>query len=105
MTKDDYGFFSPDGRYLRTFDQMAGVLRDENEPPPAPTVFDVESGTSHELERSAESYGWTPDGKVLIVDARRDALTTCDAASGSCATVHLAIENHAVKLGGVSYES
>ena len=105
MTKDDYGFLSPDGRYLRTFDQMSGMLADENEKPPAPTLFDVDSGTPHKLSRSADQYGWTPDGKVLIVEASRDALTTCDAVSGSCETVKLPIENHAVKLGGNSYES
>lgn len=105
MTKDDYGFFSPDGRFLRTFDQMAGINQEEGDEPPAPKIFDVESGTSRVLSRGADQYGWTPDGKVLIVDARGDALTTCDAATGSCETVQVAIEDHAVKLGGNSYES
>ena len=103
MGKDDYGFLSPDGRFLRTFNQMDGMLDDG--PPPAPKIFDIDNGTSHQLPRTADQYGWTPDGKVLIVDARRDALTTCDVPSGACETVEVAIENHAVKLGGNSYES
>ncbi|MEO7352603.1 MAG: hypothetical protein ABIR34_12470 [Marmoricola sp.] len=104
VTPDTYGFFSPDGRYLRFSDQMA-VIGEDATKAPRPKFFDVTTGRTHSISRVAEQYGWTPDGKTLVVDARKDSVTVCNPGSGSCETVHLAIADRAVKLGGEPYES
>lgn len=103
LTRDDYGFLSPDGRFLRFSDQMA-VLGDGGKAP-QPRFYDVATGVSHRLSRGADAFGWTPDGRVLMVDARRDTITTCDASTGACEVVRREIEDLPVKLGGASYES
>lgn len=103
MSQDDYGFLSPDGRFLRYFDQMA-VLGD-GEKAPQPRFYEVDTGASHRLSRGADAFGWTPDGRVLMVDARQDTITTCDASDGACEVVRREIEDLPVRLGGNSYES
>ena len=60
---------------------------------------------SHTLSRRDDAYGWTPDGRVLMVDAKKDTITTCDAATGACQVVERSIDDAPVKLGGESYES
>ena len=91
MGQDDYGFLSPDGRFLRYFDQMA-VLGD-GEKAPQPRFYEVDTGASHRLSRGADAFGWTPDGRVLMVDARQDTITTCDASDGACEVVRREIED------------
>lgn len=103
MGRDDYGFVSPDGRFLRYFNQMAVI--GEGEKAPQPRFYDVDAGTSRTLSRRDDAFGWTPDGRVLMVDAKKDTITTCDAATGACQVVEQSIDDAPVKLGGESYES
>jgi hypothetical protein len=100
-TKDDYGFFSPDGRFMRFFDQMTG----ENEGATPETRF-LDVGTGKVTTFAGHGhYGWTPDGKTLEVDAKDDQITICDAATAKCDRIDLEIGSGSVKLGGLSYES
>jgi hypothetical protein len=59
--RDDYGFFSPDGRYLRFFDQSAGIPGSRSE---EPFLYDVACSQRAPLPRGRD-LGWTPQGDVL----------------------------------------
>jgi hypothetical protein len=97
-TANDYGFLSPDGRFLRFFDQMSEV-EDER----AVRFLDVRTGNVTTLP--AGDYGWTPDGHALRVDPGNDRITVCDPATATCDRLDLEIGSGTVKLGGRPYES
>jgi hypothetical protein len=75
-------------------------------------VYDVTTGTHVSIEGTFAGYGWAPDDSIFPVSG--DSLTTCDPASGECATSRLDLDVSPgerpsfaddLKLGGVTYES
>jgi hypothetical protein len=99
-TRDTYGFFSPDGRFLRFFDQGIDAPPDQ---PPAVRFLDV--GTGSVTQVAPGDYGWTPDGHALSVDPKHDRITVCDPSTGSCDRIEVEIGDGKVKIGGLPYES
>ena len=99
-TNDDYGFLSPDGRFMRFFDQMSDVADHRSDF----RFLDVRTGNVTTLP-GTDGYGWTPDGHTLQVDPRDDRITVCDPATAECTRVDVEIGAGSVKLGGLSYES
>lgn len=103
----NFGWFSPDGRYVRlngkmpSYDALTGRLID----PPGPSKFlTVDTGKEIAIPGRYE-YGWTPGGNALVVDAKNNRLTVCDPGTGKCDRIHLKIGSGKVKLGGLPYES
>jgi hypothetical protein len=96
LRKGWYGFFSPDGRYLRAFDNMGFGGG------PAASVYDVRTGEVRDLDGPLDDIGWTPDGHTLEVTGR--TLSTCAPMGGDCTTYTFEGSGQ-LKLGGNSYES
>jgi hypothetical protein len=96
LRKGWYGFFSPDGRYLRAFDNMGFGGG------PAASVYDVRTGKVRDLDDPLDDIGWTPDGHTLEVTGR--TLSTCAPMGGDCTTYTFEGSGQ-LKLGGNSYES
>lgn len=97
LRKGWYAFFSPDGRYLRAFDNM-GV----GEGGPTANVYDVRTGERRDIAGELDDIGWTPDGHTLQVTGH--TLSTCAPMGGDCTTY--AFEGSGqLKLGGNPYES
>lgn len=100
--KDGYGFFSPDGRYLRFFHQgIPGKGSFE------PFVYDVTTGARTPMPDGRRDVGWTPDGDLLAL-AKNGAVEICPVATGECRPTGLVMdvsEDSTIKLGGNPYES
>ena len=97
MPRGWYGFFSPDGRFLRAF---------PNEVTPArwhPLVIDTVTGHSRELGDQDTDLGWTPDGDVLVVGDGR--LSVCDVDAGTCESRPFDRGPGPLRIGGNPYES
>jgi hypothetical protein len=99
-----YLVLSPDGRYAAVEDQSGGDS--------AVDVYDVTTGSHVSIKDTVAGYGWAPDDSLFQVSG--DTLTTCDPASGHCATGRLDLDTSPgdnpaftddLKLGGVTYES
>jgi hypothetical protein len=99
LERTSFATFSPDGRYLRVIEDAV----DDNSRP-ASKVVAVDTGNEVDLPDRA-TYGWTPDGHLVSVDAENDRLTVCDPATGDCDRIDLEIGSGKVRLGGLSYES
>lgn len=103
--RTDVGFFSPDGRYVRVQDGFLSYNEDDQViDPPRSHVVSLETGRIVQLP-GREQFGWTPDGKVIAVDPKRDRIKVCDPSDGRCELIELEIGSGMVKVGGMSYES
>lgn len=92
-----YAFFSPDGRFMRSF---------PNEEEPArwsPEVHDPATGTTVVVDDPGEDFGWTPGGDLLVVDG--DELRVCAAMSGDCRSRTFPRGSGDLRIGGNPYES
>ena len=98
MLKGWYAFFSPDGRFMRSFPNDVKEI-DET---PSAYVHDVAAGTTFEYADAGYDLGWTPDGHVLILAG--DTVRVCEPMSGAC-TVQAFDDTGTVRLGGEPYES
>lgn len=104
-TDDIYAFFSPDGRWMKVWDQDTGPGEKSK-----PTyLFDVVGGERHPLPEGSSTYevGWTPGGDLLVLD-KTGAVRICNPATGRCTDTDLDFEvgeDTVVKLGGNPYES
>ena len=74
-----YAFFSPDGRFLRSFDNMGS-----GDDGPAASVYDVRTGGRRDIAGPLDGLGWTPDGHTLAVAGH--TVTTCAPMGGGCST-------------------
>lgn len=98
-----YGFFSPDGRYLRAFPNEKGhqSLTDFE-------FFSIATGDAWQLTDVVDTHervdlGWSPDGHVLeLLD---DTLSLCDPDTGACEELAADIGSGTVRLGGEPYGS
>ena len=98
MLKGWYAFFSPDGRFMRSF---PNGVRDAPQMPSA-YVHDVEAGTTFEHAGAGYELGWTPDGHLLVLDG--ETVRACEPMSDAC-SVRAFDGSGSVKLGGAPYES
>jgi hypothetical protein len=95
-----YGFFSPDGRYLRFFDQRAFNGKGWE-----PFFYDADTAQRAPVPPERD-LGWTPDGDVLALGA--DGNVRICQVGGDCQPSGLTVEvkkDSVVKLGGNDYES
>ena len=98
-----YGFFSPDGRYLRAFPNERGEEASVDY-----EFFSVDTGQSWRLEDVVDTHervelGWSPDGHVLrLLDS---TLSWCDPDTGACEELASDIGAGTVRLGGEPYGS
>lgn len=98
-----YGFFSPDGRYVRAFpNEVRGTGPVDFE------FFSVATGEAWQLEDVVDSHdrvelGWTPDGHVLrVLD---DTLAVCEPDTGACEELATGLGDGTIRLGGEPYSS
>ncbi len=98
MLEGWYAFFSPDGRFMRSFPN------DVKETPTirSTPVHDVAAGAVFEHLDSGYDVGWTPDGHLQVLDG--DTVRVCEAMSNAC-SVRAFDDTGSVKLGGAPYES
>jgi hypothetical protein len=92
-----YAFFSPDGRFLRSF---------PNEGSPeewSPRVYDVAAGTTLVVDDPGEDFGWTPSGDRLVVDD--DELRVCAPTTDECRSRPFDRGSGELRIGGNPYES
>lgn len=68
------------GRFIEVYSGVGGKVIDD----PVVYVTNVATGERITLPGHARTYGWTPDGRLMRVDGTE--VTTCDSASGVCAT-------------------
>lgn len=85
---------SPDGRFVLTvnttvliddqgdIEEVLGGRDQEPVADPVVHVTDVDTGHRITLPGHGRTYGWTPDGRLMRVDATK--VTTCDGATGDC---------------------
>lgn len=104
-TEDIYAFFSPDGRWMKVWDQDDGQ-GDKSKPT---YLFDVVGGQRHSLPDgvSTSDFGWTPGGDLLVLD-KNGAVRICAPATGRCTDTGMDFEvgqDTVIKLGGNPYES
>ena len=98
-----YGFFSPDGRYLRAFPNMT-----RGTGPVDYEFFSVATGEAWRVVGVVDAhervdYGWSPDGHVLqLLD---DTLSLCDPDTGACDELATGVGDGTVRLGGEPYGS
>ena len=98
-----YGFFSPDGRYLRAFPNEQGSQSAVDY-----EFFSVATGEAWQVVDVMDTHdrvehGWTPDGHVLqLID---DTLSLCDPDTGACDEVASGLGDGIVRLGGEPYGS
>jgi hypothetical protein len=97
LRKGWYAFFSPDGRYLRAFDNEGF-----GDAGPAAAVYDAATGAERDLHGGLDDIGWTPDGHTLEV--RGQTLSICTPVGGAC-TTYTFEGSGAIKLGGNPYEA
>jgi hypothetical protein len=94
-----YAFFSPDGRFMRSF---PNDVKEVDETPSA-YVHDVVAGTAVEYPYAGDyEFGWTPDGRLMMLAGK--TVRVCEAVAGAC-TVRAFDGSGSVKLGGAPYES
>lgn len=93
-----YAFLSPDGRHLRSFPNQ----RDSEDGIEA-IVHDVASGAAREVEDPGEDFGWTPGGRMLVVDG--DTLSACEVLTGACESRRFDRPPGDLRIGGNPYES
>ncbi len=98
MLQGWYAFFSPDGRYMRSFPNDT-MNTDER---PDSYVHDVSDGTRFNHADAGYDIGWTPDGHLLVLDGQ--TVRTCEPMSDAC-SVRAFDGSGSVKLGGAPYES
>jgi hypothetical protein len=98
MLRGWYAFFSPDGRFMRSF---PNDTRNTDERPDS-YVHDVAGGTRFNHADAGYDIGWTPDGHLLVLDGQ--TVRTCDPMSDAC-TVRAFDGTGSVKLGGAPYEA
>ncbi|WP_284536621.1 sigma factor-like helix-turn-helix DNA-binding protein [Nocardioides sp. T2.26MG-1] len=95
-----YAFFSPDGRFMRSFPNGSeSESTDEIED----VVHDVATGETREITDPGEDFGWTPDGNLLTV--RAGSLSVCQPISGNCRTRRFDQPSGDLRIGGNPYES
>ncbi|WP_435745748.1 hypothetical protein [Nocardioides sp. SYSU DS0663] len=99
-----YGFFSPDGRFMRAFPNMKG-----SESSVDYEFFSVATGDSWQLSNvldghySRVEFGWSPDGHILkLLD---DTLSVCEPNTGDCEELSSGLDGGTVRLGGEPYTS
>lgn len=66
------------GRFLGTFSGIMGDIVEN----PVVHVTGVDTGSRITLPGNGDTYGWTPDGRLMRVDGTK--VTTCDGSSGAC---------------------
>ena len=72
LRKGWYAFFSPDGRFMRSFPN-----EEESTDDILAIVHDVATDESRELPGVESDIGWTPDGHLLLLDG--DTVSICEA--------------------------
>jgi hypothetical protein len=92
-----YAFFSPDGRFLRSFPNMTVPEKW------SPEIHDPAAGTKVVLDDPGDDFGWTPEGDLLVVG--EDQLRVCSATSGKCRTRAFDRGHGDLRIGGNPYES
>jgi hypothetical protein len=95
---------SPDGRHAiavpwRTCDESGECVYDK----PSAVVYGIESGQQIAIDVRDGSYGWTPNGDLLRVDA--DSVDVCDPDTNVCHSTPVRVDGRDLRLGGVTYES
>jgi hypothetical protein len=98
MLQGWYAFFSPDGRYMRSFPNNVTNF-DER---PDSYVHDLSGGTRFNHADAGYDIGWTPDGHLLVLDGQ--TVRSCEPMSDAC-SVRAFDGSGSVKLGGAPYES
>jgi hypothetical protein len=98
LRKGWYAFFSPDGRFMRSFPN-----REESTDGILAMVHEVGTDTSRELPGVAYDLGWTPDGHLLVLHG--DTVSICEVTSDACEERTYDLGSGTVKLGGNPYES
>ena len=101
---------SPDGRYVQTTNTF--VSYDEKKrfvgvtdaatgrTISDPRVYVTEVATGHRisLPGHAQTYGWTPDGRLIRVEG--STITTCDAGSGDCTSRRIEVGPGTIRMAG-----
>lgn len=106
--RDTYAFFSPDGKWMKVFDQEAGMPGEKDS---GSFLMDVINGERHAPPPGIGphyGWGWTPRGDLLTIDPKSGEVRTCDPATAACSATGLSLdvsEKTIIKLGGNSYES
>lgn len=98
LRKGWYAFFSPDGRFMRSFPNER-----ESKDGITAIVHDVATDASRELPGVRYDIGWTPDGHLLLLDG--DTVSICEAMTDRCEDRTYDLGDGSVKLGGNAYES
>ncbi len=94
---------SPDGRFAiaypwRTCEESDRCTWDL----PTVIVHDLATDSQREFDITDTSFGWTPDGDLLLVDDT--TVDVCDAASGVCRSTPVDVDGENLRLGGTNYE-
>lgn len=101
---------SPDGRFVLTVNTMTEVddegrvakvysgTTGEVVDDPVVHVTDVETGRRITLPGTHQTWGWTPDGRLMKVDGTK--ITTCDGRSGKCATRNMPDGPGLIRMAG-----
>ena len=85
-TPDTYAFFSPDGRYLRFWDQSSPYDQE-------PFLLDVETGERVDLPREMRlaTFQWAPNGELIVIHEKSRTVETCEPASAQCRPVDMSL--------------
>ena len=88
--RDDYAFFSPDGRYLKVWDQEAMPKEDDYQ---RFYLVDLDTGERIEFPAGMAAWEaqWAPDGQLTVIDERARTVSSCDPATAQCSPVDMSI--------------
>lgn len=106
---DRWASLSPDGQQVIVMPYLTMTEDGQIQRLDGAVLHTVATGERMALPPSPTGgYGWTPDGRVLLVSG--DDLTVCDPGAGSCSTSPLGLgltveDAGTVRLGGVVNES
>ncbi|RJS45052.1 hypothetical protein [Nocardioides cavernaquae] len=96
---------APDGQHV-LLTPMA-MCNEDNEchyEDPSTTVLDVETGASRRFTIGDGTFGWSPDGRLLLVTGTE--VTSCDADTGECRTTPVKIDGTGpIRVSGNDNES
>jgi hypothetical protein len=98
---DDYAFISPDGRYLKVWDQDTMTERS----PERFELVDLDTGQriAFPVGLAAHEVQWSPDGRLTAIDEQSRRVSSCDPATAHCVPVDLSIvDGHIWPAGSTS---
>lgn len=83
-TADTYAFLSPNGQFLKFWDQMSEDGRPWS-------ITDVATGRAVDLPRDVAPWDvqWSPDGNITYLDPASRSVSSCDPLSGTCTSVEM----------------